>query len=76
MYTVFFTHYATAHLIDYSAVQTLTFICTGEPKYSCGSLNCGDLEPNLQYIRGMPVRFSSKCRLCEPIAFVNINEKA
>jgi hypothetical protein len=26
-----------------------------ETKNSCDSLYCGDLEPSLQYLRGMPV---------------------
>lgn len=45
-------HDASAHLIDYS----ITFICTGKPKYmECAlwpySLCCMVLEPNLQYLQ-------------------------
>jgi hypothetical protein len=31
-------------------------MCTGKPKVSCDSHYCCDLEPNLQYFRGMPVQ--------------------
>jgi hypothetical protein len=33
-----------------------------ETKNSCDSLYCGDLEPNLQYLQGMPVL---ACEICK-----------
>ena len=33
----------------------LTCRCTGKPKYSCDSLSSSGLEPNPQYLQGVPV---------------------
>ena len=49
----FFRHNATLCLIDYNI--NITFIWPGKPKNSHDSLYCSSLEPNPQYLQGMPV---------------------
>ena len=62
------------NILQYSV--NITFICTGKQKTSCNllycniSLSCSGLEPNPQYLRGVPVLYNSVggknfCRVSE-----------
>jgi hypothetical protein len=59
VYTLFYTCYCTLNRLQYSV--NINFIYTGKPKNSCNSLYCDDLEPNLQYLRSIPVCTQQCC---------------
>ena len=52
MYVVFLDIMLLHTLTDYSINIAYIF---GKPKNSCDLLYCGGLEPNLQYLQGVPV---------------------
>ena len=65
MHCVFLRHNTIVCIIGLQYSVNITFMCTGKKKNSCNllycniSLYCSGLEPNPQYLQGVPVLYNS-----------------